>query len=188
MTDAPLTALVLLFEGFEEIEAFTPVDLLSRAGITVTLAGVDSAQAVTGRSGITVQLEHQLKDLTAQEFDCLILPGGPGIAKLRKHPLLCETLREYHQSKRTLGCICAAPLLLLDAGILPGPAYTCHPAAEDELSDASQQAVIQDQHCITARGAGTALAFSLALIQHLVDNETAQTIAQAICAPEHPDL
>jgi 4-methyl-5(b-hydroxyethyl)-thiazole monophosphate biosynthesis len=188
MTDAPLTALVLLFEGFEEIEAFTPVDLLSRAGITVTLANIDSGESVTGRSGITVQTTQSFETLAAQKFDCLILPGGPGIAKLRKHPLLCETLREYHQSKRILGCICAAPLLLLDAVILPGPAYTCHPAAEDELSDASQQAVIQDQHCITARGAGTALAFSLALIQHLVDNETAQTIAQAICAPEHPDL
>jgi 4-methyl-5(b-hydroxyethyl)-thiazole monophosphate biosynthesis len=140
MTDAPLTALVLLFEGFEEIEAFTPVDLLSRAGITVTLANIDSGESVTGRSGITVQTTQSFETLAAQKFDCLILPGGPGIAKLRKHPLLCETLREYHQSKRILGCICAAPLLLLDAGILPGPAYTCHPAAEDELSDASQQA------------------------------------------------
>ena len=182
MTDAPLTALVLLFDGFEEIEALTPVDLLSRAGVAVTLAGVDSAQAVTGRSGITVQLAHQLKDLATQVFDCLILPGGPGIANLRRHPLICQTLAAHFQSGRTLGCICAAPLLLHDAGLLTGLQFTCHPSAEKELPAAQNKAVVHDQNCITARGAGNALAFSLALVRQMTNNEVAQSIAQAICS------
>lgn len=182
MTEAPLTALVLLFDGFEEIEALTPVDLLTRAGVAVTLAGVDSPQAVTGRSGITVQLEYELRDLTAPEFDCLILPGGPGIARLRRHPLICQALAAHFQSGRTLGCICAAPLLLRDAGLLPDLKFTCHPSAEKELPNAQNKAVVCDQNCITARGAGNALAFSLALVRQLTNNETAQSIAQAICS------
>jgi len=182
MTEAPLTALVLLFDGFEEIEALTPVDLLTRAGVAVTLAGVDSPQAVTGRSGITVQLEYELRDLTAPEFDCLILPGGPGIARLRRHPLICQALAAHFQSGRTLGCICAAPLLLRDAGLLPKLQFTCHPSAEKELPNAQNKAVVLDQNCITARGAGNALAFSLALVRQLTNNETAQSIAQAICS------
>ncbi|MGB0290442.1 MAG: DJ-1 family glyoxalase III [Opitutales bacterium] len=182
MTEAPLTALVLLFDGFEEIEALTPVDLLTRAGVAVTLAGVDSPQAVTGRSGITVQLEYELRDLTAPEFDCLILPGGPGIARLRRHPLICQALAAHFQSGRTLGCICAAPLLLRDAGLLPDLKFTCHPSAEKELPNAQNKAVVLDQNCITARGAGNALAFSLALVRQLTNNETAQSIAQAICS------
>jgi 4-methyl-5(b-hydroxyethyl)-thiazole monophosphate biosynthesis len=188
MTDTSLSALVLLFEGFEEIEALTPVDLLSRANVALTLAGVDTAETVTGRSGISVQLACQLKDLPTQEFDCLILPGGPGIAKLRHHPLLCETLHKFYHSGRTLACICAAPLLMLDAGILPGPAYTCHPSAENELPDAQNKAVVRDQNSITARGAGSAIPFSLALIRHLIDNETGHNIARAICSPENPNL
>ncbi|NCG08277.1 MAG: DJ-1 family protein [Verrucomicrobia bacterium] len=188
MTEAPLSALVLLFEGFEEVEALTPVDLLTRANVAVTLAGIDTPETVTGRSGISVQLACELKDLPIQDFDCLILPGGPGIAKLRRHPLLCKTLRKQYQSGRTLACICAAPLLMLDAGILPGPAYTCHPSAENELPDAQNKALVRDHDCITARGAGNALPFSLALIQHLIDNETAHSIARAICSPENPNL
>lgn len=188
MRDRSLSALVLLFEGFEEVEALTPVDLLSRANVAVTLAGVDTAEPVTGRSNISVQLACQLQDLPTRKFDCLIVPGGPGIAKLRRHPLLCETLRKHHQSGGILACICAAPLLMLDAGILPGPAYTCHPSAENELPNAQKKGVVHDHNSITARGAGNAIPFSLALIQHLIDKETAHSIAQAICFPENPNL
>ena len=181
MTRAPQKAGVLLFEGFEEIEALTPVDLLSRANISVTLAGIDAAGMVTGRSGISVKVKHQLKDFSPQEFDCLILPGGPGIARIRRHPLLCQTLRTQFESGSILGCICAAPLLMLDSGILPGIDFTCHPSAEDELPHAQNQAVVHSGKCITARGAGSAIPFSLALIRQLTDNKTAQSVAQAIC-------
>lgn len=178
------TTLVLLFDGFEEIEALTPVDLLSRAGVGLTLASLDGNKTVTGRSDLTVHTTRNFETLATQDFDCLILPGGPGIAKLRRHPLLCETLRSFHQRNRTLACICAAPLLLFDAGILPGPAFTCHPSAENELPDSKKQALVRDQNCITAQGAGNAIPFSLALIEHLIDKDTALNIAQAICHRE----
>ena len=180
MPDASPNALVLLFDGFEEIEALTPIDLLSRAGVALTLANLDGNKTATGRSDIIVQTPQAFETLEMQNFDCLILPGGPGIASLRNHPKLCQNLRDFYQRKVTLACICAAPLLLLDAGILPGLAYTCHPSAEKELLDSKKQAVVFDQNCITSRGAGTAISFSLALLEHLVDKATAQKIARAI--------
>jgi 4-methyl-5(b-hydroxyethyl)-thiazole monophosphate biosynthesis len=181
MTDTTPSALVLLFNGFEEIEALTPIDLLSRAGVSVTQASVEPTETVSGRSGITLQTPTQLEAVASQDFDCLIIPGGPGINQLRRHPLICATLRRQHEARRILACICAAPLLLLDAGILPGPRFTCHPSAIQELPQATNQAVVRDQHCITSQGAGTAIPFALALIQQIADNTIAQSVAQAIC-------
>ena len=72
-------ALILLHPGFEEIEAVTPIDLLSRAGVEVVQASLDDTLLVAGRSGITLQATHRLIDVADERFDAIILPGGPGI-------------------------------------------------------------------------------------------------------------
>jgi 4-methyl-5(b-hydroxyethyl)-thiazole monophosphate biosynthesis len=174
-------ALILLHPGFEEIEAITPIDLLSRAGVEVVQAALDDTLLVAGRSGITLQATHRLADMADEPFDAIILPGGPGIMQIRKHPRICKLLQQQLAAERLIGCICAAPLLLLDAKLHTDLRYTCHPAAEDELTESLAATVVQDGAIITSRGAGTATEFALQLVSQLTDQSTADTIADSIC-------
>lgn len=176
-------ALIILHPGFEEIEAITPIDLLSRADVEVVQAALGDTLLVAGRSDITLQATHSLDDVAEDTFDAIILPGGPGIMQVRKHPQLCKLLQDQHAADRVIACICAAPLLLLDAGLHVDLRYTCHPAAEGELSAALDAAVVQDGTIITSRGAGTATEFALQLVRELTDQHTADTIADSICLP-----
>lgn len=176
-------ALIILHPSFEEIEAATPIDLLSRADVEVVQAALDDNLLVTGRSGITLQATHRLADVFEETFDAIILPGGPGVMQIRKHPLICRLLQQQQATHQLIGCICAAPLLLLDAGLTDNLRYTCHPAAESELTEAIEATVVQDGNIITSRGAGTATEFALQLVSQLTDQTTADTIAESICLP-----
>lgn len=176
-----MNALICLHPGFEEIEAIAPVDLLSRAGVTVTQAACGSSLQVTGRSGIKLQADCALSDCTAQCFDLIILPGGPGIMQLRNDPLLCERLQAHAAEDKYIGCICAAPLLLKDAGLHATRRIACHPSAEAELGTELKEPVIIDGKLITSRGAGTATEFAFALVEALKGRETAAAIADSIC-------
>ncbi|MDQ8208630.1 DJ-1/PfpI family protein [Coraliomargarita sp. SDUM461003] len=176
-------ALILLHPGFEEMEAVAPIDLLARAEIEVVQASTSNATLVTGRNGITMQATHRLADVAADEFDAVILPGGPGILQLRKNPQIIECLQRNHQRGKLIACICAAPLLLLDAEISPNIAYTAHPSTLNELPEARQQSVVRDGSVITSRGAGTATEFALSIVRALRDENCAQEIAESICWP-----
>lgn len=175
-------ALIILHPGFEEMEAIAPIDLLSRAGVEVVQASVDSEPLVTGRSGITLKATQQLSEV-GNEFDVTILPGGPGIMKLRQHPQICQQLKQQIASGGIVACICAAPLLLKDAGLFNGLAYTAHPSTSEELDQADSKAVVSDGQVITSRGAGTATEFALAIVEKLCGSKSAKEIANAICWP-----
>ncbi|TVP80420.1 MAG: DJ-1 family protein [Puniceicoccaceae bacterium] len=175
-----LRALVLLHPGLEEMEAVAPIDLLSRAGVEVVQASTQSDRQVTGRSGISWQATHLLTDVIGQSFAATILPGGPGIQQLRGRADIIQCLQTHHQAGRLLACICAAPLILLDAGLLDGLRYTAHPATADELSQAEAAHVVVDRRIITSQGAGTATEFSLAIVEALCGQAQATEIAQAI--------
>jgi 4-methyl-5(b-hydroxyethyl)-thiazole monophosphate biosynthesis len=174
-------ALIILHPGFEEIEAVTPIDLLSRADVEVVQAALGSELQVTGRSGITLLATHRLTEIAEQAFDAIILPGGPGIMQIRKHPLICQVLQRQQQADKLIGCICAAPLLLLDAGLTTNLRYTCHPTVVNELTEAITATVVQDGRIITSSGAGTATEFALQLIDELCEPTTSKTIAESIC-------
>ncbi|WP_269522489.1 DJ-1 family glyoxalase III [Coraliomargarita parva] len=175
----------LLHPGFEEIEAVTPIDLLSRAGIEVVLASVDDSKMVQGRSGLELASNCGLSDVASQSFDAVFLPGGPGIQKIRKHDVICDLFRRHHQEGKWLACICAAPLLLLDAGLRDGLSLACHPSAEPELGPVETTPVVVSGQILTSRGAGTATEFGLELVRRLADDATAESIAASICWP-HP--
>ncbi|MGJ8650589.1 MAG: DJ-1 family glyoxalase III [Opitutaceae bacterium] len=179
------TALIILHPGFEEIEAITPIDLLSRADIDVVQASVNDERLVEGRSGITLQTTHRLAEVVDRSFDVVILPGGPGIMALRNHPAVCQLLRKQSDAGKLTACICAAPLLLKDAGILEGFNYTAHTSTVDELPLASGSSFVLDRHILTSRGAGTATEFALAIVRTLQGDTPVETIADSICWP-HP--
>ena len=164
--------LAILAEGFEEIEAITPIDLLRRAGVEVTLAALEDGKHVTGKMGITLHADANLSEVGSDEYDCVFLPGGPGVKHLRDSDMVLEIVRRHYASNKLITAICAAPTVLQDAGILKGKRYTAHFAVADELpAILSQEKVILDGNILTSRGAGTALDFGLAIVELLIGSE-----------------
>lgn len=179
------TVLAILAEGFEEIEATTPIDLLRRAGAEVTVAALGEGIHVTGRSSLTMHADTTLAAVLsgARPFDVLFLPGGPGVSRLRADPRIRPLVLQHHASGRWIAAICAAPLVLHDAGILVGRRFTAHPSVATELAGLlAGERVVVDGCLITSRGAGTALDFGLALVEALYSVEKAKGIAASVCA------
>ncbi len=176
------TVIVPLADGFEEIEAFAPVDLLRRAGIEVVTASLADNRHATGRSGITAHADLALKDLPAVPADLLFLPGGAGVKHLRSDPRIRQLVLAHHEAGRWLAAICAAPAVLHDCGLLAGRRYTAHFSVAGELKDIlSAERVVTDGHITTSRGAGTAVEFGLHLVGLLAGAEKAAEIGKAIC-------
>lgn len=184
-------AYILLAEGFEEVEAMTPVDLLRRAGVqvdTVAVSENDSAKIV-GARGIPVTTDLLLK-YVSETGDMLILPGGqPGVRNLGADPDAADLIRQYAAEGKYIAAICAAPTILGKMGLLQGKKATCYPGLEKELKGASWPGedvpVVQDGNIITSRGVGTAIPFALKLIEILQGKETAAEIASQVVYREY---
>lgn len=173
-------AAVILAEGFEEIEALTPVDLLRRAGIKVHIVGLDSPH-VTGARGVRVSADLLFEEFDRQ-VDLLILPGGmPGSRRLADSEALRSLISKRISDNLWTAAICAAPALVLgEPGFLEGRKFTCYPGMEGKVSGGiyTGSAVEFDGPIITSRGVGTAAVFSLALIEKLLGKDSAQDVAE----------
>jgi protein deglycase len=177
------TVLAILAEGFEEIEAIAPIDLLRRAGAEVTVAALGDGIHVTGRTGITAHADCPLSAVEHQLFDCLFLPGGPGVKLLRADPRVSALIQRHHTSARWLAAICAAPTVLNDAGLLVGRRYTAHFSVANELTAILEnERVVADEKILTSRGAGTSIDFGLFLIEKLFSRERSAEIGRSISA------
>ena len=175
--------LTLLMDGFEELEAVAPIDLLRRAGAEVTLAALGKEHRVAGRNGLVMQAETTLDAIASQEFDMLFLPGGPGVKILRADPRVRTLVQQYATAGRWIAAICAAPAVLHGAGLLGARRYTAHFSVAGELpSILADERVVVDEKLITSRGAGTAIDFGLTLVAQLISTAKAREIAAAICA------
>lgn len=176
------TVLVVLADGFEEIEALAPVDLMRRAGIAVTVASLNENRHATGRSGITAHADAALAAVIDQSFDLVFLPGGAGVKHLRTDLRVDGIVRRQHAAGRWLAAICAAPTVLNDAGLLAGRRYTAHFSVAPELPDIlADERIVTDGKITTSRGAGTAVEFGLHLVALLKTEEKALEIGKAIC-------
>ncbi|MDC7245435.1 MAG: DJ-1/PfpI family protein [Sphaerochaetaceae bacterium] len=176
--------LVALAEGFEEIEALTPVDLLRRCGGEVSIAGVGSTN-ITGGHGIKVTCDMLISE-AGLDYDAIIIPGGGlGARNLSESWEVHEKMLMLVNQGALLASICASPAVVLGpAGLLNGHRAVCYPGAEVNTPDFefSDEPVCVDGNLITARGAGCAVDFSLAIIEHLYDKETSDRIRSAIIA------
>ena len=176
------SALVILADGFEEIEAVVPIDILRRAGVDVSVSCLDKGIHVKGRNGITVHADGPLASFEESVFDCVVLPGGPGVALLRGDVRVIEIVKRQYARGGRIGAICAAPLVLHTAGVLKERRFTAHFSTLGELPSARiADRVVVDGQLITSRGAGTALDFGLKLAEILVSNEKALEVAKSIC-------
>jgi len=181
------SVLVPLAEGFEEVEAVAVIDVLRRAGIEVLVAA-RAIGPVQGAHGIALQAEHELGVLDPEGLDGIVLPGGmPGTLGLVDDPRVLELVRLLHGSGRLVGAICAAPMVLAAAGIDAGRTVTSHPSVRDRLGAATvvdAPRVVVDGNLITSQGPGTALEFSLALVECLVGRELAEKLRAAMLIAE----
>lgn len=176
------TVLVPLADGFEEIEAFAPIDLLRRAGVEVTTAALGEGIHVTGRSGITVHADTMLTAVLGRDFDLLFLPGGAGVKHLRADVRVRDLVLKQHAAGRWLAAICAAPAVLHDCGLLAGRRYTAHFSVANELpAILAEERIVTDGKITTSRGAGTALDFGLHLVGLLSGSDKSSDISKAIC-------
>jgi 4-methyl-5(b-hydroxyethyl)-thiazole monophosphate biosynthesis len=178
------SVVVLLAPGFEEIEAITVIDVLRRAEIRVTVAGLQAGD-ITGSHEITVRPDRTLDEVHPEEFDMVVLPGGlPGTDHLRDDPRVTPFVREMERAGKYTCAICAAPTVLKAAGVTEGRSVTSHPIVEGDLKDLDyrEDRVVVDGPVVTSRGAGTAMEFALELVRILVGAEKADVLAQLMLA------
>lgn len=175
------TALLILSDGIEELEAIAPIDCLRRAGVEVTVASAEETLTVTGRNRIKVTADTSL-DACTGTYSLVVVPGGPSHAKMARDPRILELLRAQNQSGRLIGSICAGPVVLQKAGVLTGKAFTSFPGTREILPGRDpDSAVVRDGNLITSQGAGTATAFALALVDATCGESVAHSVAQSIC-------
>jgi 4-methyl-5(b-hydroxyethyl)-thiazole monophosphate biosynthesis len=175
---------VFLADGFEEIEGLTVVDLLRRANIETHMVSIMKRKEVTGSHNITVIADKLYEDSEFSDYDIIVLPGGmPGTLNLSKHEELIELIKNFHVTGKDIAAICAAPSILGDNGILEGKRAVCYPGYESRLTGATvtEEKVEVEAHIITSRGMGTANDFGLAIIEKLINQETALNIKNSIC-------
>ena len=172
---------IFFAEGFEEIEAITPVDVLRRAGVDVTTVSVTNSRQVKGSHNIKITTDTILEDVKDTTADMLILPGGlPGAENLNKNRELILMIQRHSDAGKSISAICAAPMVLGKMGILKDKKATCYPGFEKYLEGAnvSTSAVETSSNIITGKGVGAAMKFSLELVAQLIDKQTADELAE----------
>jgi 4-methyl-5(b-hydroxyethyl)-thiazole monophosphate biosynthesis len=193
-------AVVLLAEGFEEVEAVTPIDYLRRAGIEVTIAAIGGGLAVKGARGITVNADTTLGELAQKaaahsslltahcslltEYDAVVIPGGmPGAPNIAASKEAGALIAEVAAEGKLVCAICASPAVVLaPLGLLSGKRFTCYPGMEEKVGDGkwTDGNVVIDGNIITSRGAGTAGEFAVAVIGELLGKTEGDRIAKSV--------
>jgi len=179
-------ALVFLASGFEEIETVTIVDVLRRAGVDVTVAGL-TPNVVEGAHGMRIVPDKSIDDVSIEDFDAFVVPGGnPGYKNLRNDPRVIDIIKKAFNSNKLVAAICAGPSVLSDAGILNGKACTIYPGMEDELRKGGgkpkQDMIVVDGNIITSRGPATALPFAIKLAEKMVGKQVAENVSKKTLA------
>ena len=178
---------VLFAEGFEEVEGLTPVDFLRRAGVEITTVGI-TGKMVTGGHAVTIETDTTIDKIDSESLDGVIIPGGmPGAENVVSSTHAQDLVKKLFKDGKLVAAICAAPAVVLEPlGILEGKTSTCYPGFEGRFKQAtfSENRVVQDGTVITSRGPGTAAEFAVALIEYLVDAQTAEKIRSGTLQPK----
>ena len=170
--------LIPLANGYEEVEAVTLIDLLRRADIKVTTASLDTKE-VCGLNGLNLIADTTLDEVKEHTFDMVVLPGGqPGADNLNSDPRIHEILQR-HRTTQWVGAICAAPKVLVDAGVVDQLKITAYPGfldAQNSSIELSTKAIECDDKVITSRSPGTAMEFALTIIEKLAGTDKRNTV------------
>ena len=165
--------LVLLADGFEDIEALASIDLWRRGGLQVDLVGVNGYEVKTGL-GTSVNTNMLLDSVEKETYDLLFLPGGGGVQILDDSVEVKELVKWFDKQGKLIAAICAAPLILGKLGILDNRVFTCYPSFERFAPEGKYKitGVIQDGHIITGRGVAYVFDFALYILEVLQGKDT----------------
>ena len=179
------TIYVFLAEGFEEIEALTPVDVLRRAGLSVKTVSVMDKYIVTGAHGVPVLADVMFDEVNAEDAEMILLPGGlPGATNLDAHQGLSQMILDFAKEEKPLAAICAAPLALEAAGVIKDRRVTCYPSVKSELVSAAEVCdcpAVTDGNIVTGRGPGAALEFGFELGRYFGKSEEVEKLRSDMC-------
>ncbi|MEM7623095.1 MAG: DJ-1 family glyoxalase III [Planctomycetota bacterium] len=180
------SALIIVANGTEEVEAITPADVLNRCGVVVTVAGIGGT-SLRGANGIPLAADKTVEDLAAAgaTYDAVVIPGGDsGAREIAGNEPACGLIRRHAEAGRLIASICAAPALVLaPLGLLDGKPATCYPGYEGELGDAvsfTTDRVVESGDVITSRGPGTAMEFALAVGARLAGDDQAAAVREGM--------
>lgn len=178
-----MNAVILLANGFEEIEAVAPIDILRRAGVDVQLLAIGEERIVKGAHDISIAADARLKDVLNAAVNVVITPGGmPGSDNLKNSSLVCDYINWQLEEKAIIASICASPIVLQQAGVIKGNQFTCYPGFENQIDDGDfvDQRIVIDGQLITAKGPGVSFEFALAILNKLGLNQQAADIKEAM--------
>ncbi|GIY32251.1 hypothetical protein CDAR_451451 [Caerostris darwini] len=175
------TALLILSEGAEEMEAVISADVLRRAGMKVTIAGLQDLNPIKCSRDVVIVPDVSLQDAVKQSYDAVILPGGlKGAENLAESDVVKSLLQSQEKNGRLIAAICAAPIALKSHSIGTGKQITSHPCKQADLSTGEykyiEKRVAIDENLITSRGPGTAFEFALAIVKHFFGKEKATSL------------
>lgn len=181
-------AYVFLADGFEEVEAIAPIDVMRRAGIDVTTVSINNDGIVIGAHGVAVVADATVGEVDCENADVLVLPGGmPGASNLAACESLNNALSAHVKAGKMIAAICASPAVVLaPLGLLDGREATCYPSFEPPCEAAGakmlNQRVVKSGNIITANGPSSALPFAFAIVSEVAGAEIADEVASGMLA------
>ncbi len=176
-------AIVLLANGFEEVEALTVVDILRRGGVHCITCSITKELEVLGCHSIHVKANNLLEKTDVNKYDALVVPGGmPGSSNLKDCPQVINLVHKFNNENKLIAAICAGPIVLGKAGILKDKNSTCYPGFEKETDTHIfvNDIVVQHNNIITSPGPATAIYFAFKILENLADKEVVENLKQAM--------
>ena len=177
---------VFMADGFEDVEALIPIDVLRRGGVEVVTVSTTDFPLVESAHGVNIEADLQFEQVDTSDADLILLPGGmPGAANLFAHEGVCKAVCEQAAAGKKVGAICAAPAVVLaQLGLLDGKKATCYPGFEQALKDGGAQytadLVTVDGNITTAEGPAAAFPYAYELLAQLTNKQTADQIAEGM--------
>ncbi|MBU0278881.1 DJ-1 family glyoxalase III [Gemella sp. zg-1178] len=180
-----MTKKVALFieNGSEELEFIAPLDVMRRGGLHVDLISANEEYQVTSSHGVKITADKKISEIkNILEYDAIVVPGGlPGAEYLKNNNKLIEFFKTMYSNKKLVAAICAAPIVLNEAGITKNKNITCYPGFEkniDYKNYSSTKAVVLDENVITSQGPAVALLFGLEILKYLLGEEASNNVAK----------
>lgn len=172
---------VLLVDGFEDIEALEPVDILRRAEIDVKTVGVNS-KTVTSSHAVTVSADIMIDDVNTSDMDMLVLPGGPGYPNLDGSHAAHALISYAAENDIYIAAICASPSIIGKRGLLNGKNYTCFPGFEKfcEGGNYKSEKAVLDGKILTGKGAGAAADFGFKIVEIFKGKDLADSLKKSM--------
>ena len=147
--------IALVDEEFEDLELWYPIYRVREEGAEVHLVGPEKGKKYIGKYGVPAEAEFSFEEISADQYDGILVPGGWAPDKLRRYPKVLELVRELHAAQKPIGQICHAGWVLISAGILKGVTVTSTPGIRDDMENAGaiwmDGPVVVDGHIISAR-------------------------------------